>query len=239
MALQNSLATVWKTQHPPTDFMGRLPLSCLFKIVRTVALAEPTSTYTIKQLSLVDKQIRHLCLPFLFTLGFTQLELNKPPNEMQEHVQALAKSPVLIRFSINDLRLELFPNRNGDDGLRSGEVNKDLVACLEPLAMLTELHVNLANDLGLTIGLRQGLERPLRDVKKLRLSGVYKAGALIRACPSVQHLSMTCDSDRDWKRALREISHMRHLICVELVNFGGWTPALLIGEEDQQRVNGR
>jgi hypothetical protein len=105
--------------------------------------------------------------------------------------------------------------------------------------MLTELHVDLANDLGLTISLRQGLERPLRDVTKLRLSGVYKAGALIRACPSLRHLSMTCGSDQDWKRALREIRYMPHLICVELVNFGGWTPALLIGEEDQQPVNGR
>jgi hypothetical protein len=106
MASQNSLATMWKTQHPPTELMGGLPLNCLFQIVRTIALAEPssqdepTSTYTLKQLSLVDKQLRHLCLPFLFTVGFTQLVLNKSLSEMQEHVQALAKAPLLIRFSI-------------------------------------------------------------------------------------------------------------------------------------------
>jgi hypothetical protein len=140
--------------------------------------------------------------------------------------------------SFSDLRLELFPNRNGHDGIRSGEADKDLVACLGALQMLNELHVDLANDLGLKISRRQGFERPLQ-VKKLRLSGVYKAGALILACPYVRHLSITCDSDRDWKRALGEIRYMKHLICVELVNFRGWTPALLTGEEDQQRVNWR
>jgi hypothetical protein len=86
--------------------MGGLPVLCLFEIVETIAFAEPssqdepTSTYTLKQLSLVDKELRHLCLPFLFTVGDTRLELNRSPNEMHEHVQALRKAPLLIRFSI-------------------------------------------------------------------------------------------------------------------------------------------
>lgn len=122
MALQNSLATMWKTQHPPmkfidepepkefepgrppTKYMDRLPESCLWQIINTIADAEPlspvepTSMHTLMQLSLVDKRTRYLCLPFLFT--FTQLELDQPRNGLHRHVKALAKASLLVKSNI-------------------------------------------------------------------------------------------------------------------------------------------
>ncbi len=111
------------------------------------------------------------------------------------------------------------------------------MACLAALPNLTDLHVGLANDSGLAIELRQALQRPpvqLPGVKKLRISGVHNPGCLIRACPSVRHLSITSELDEDWKSALGEIRHMLDLICVELMNLRGWKVAQLIGEDERE-----
>ena len=147
--------------------------------------------------------------------------------------------PTPLAYSFSELRLELFPSRSDYYTSCPQGIGKDMVACLRALRNLTELHVSMANDTWLSSSLGQALKRsPVRfpDIKKLRMSGVHNGGHLIRACPSVRHLSILCELDRDWKSALREIRHMRGLTCVELTNLRGWKPALLIGEGRNDNV---